>query len=613
MTQNPKTDVTGTQHIHSVSNTDNWLEEMETYTENMVRIFEKSGELWKNFLRHNEHKPDSPVQIDPLNMMPSLYKFMNEAVENPEYMQKAAFTYWMEQSELWRRMLAYWVGGELETPMAVPERSDKRFNGKMWRDGSIYDFIKQSYLLTARWVLHTVHNTGDLSIHDRRKVDFYTRQFVEAVAPSNFANINPEVIEATIQEKGENLVRGLQNMLEDLERGKGKLAIRQTDMSAFKVGENIALSPGSVVFENEIFQLIQYTPITKSVYAKPLLIIPPWINKYYILDLNPKKSMVKWLTEQGYTVFMMSWVNPDTRQKDLTFEDYMTKGLFAAIDNIKSVTKEKSINVTGYCIGGTLLGSMLAYAAQVKRNDIASATFLTTQFDFSDAGDLQVFTDEQTLQSLNEQMDKGYLEAQNMANAFNMLRASDLIWNYVVNNYMLGREPFPFDLLFWNADSTAMPAKVHYFYLQKFYKDNCLVKGNLSLCNQLLDLSKNTVSSYHMATREDHIAPAASVYRGMKKLGGIKRFVLAGSGHIAGVVNHPKAAKYQFWTNDNGNESPDILSWQVNAKEEKGSWWADWEEWLRGFSGKKVPAAQRKIPIQNIIEPAPGRYVMGKQ
>jgi polyhydroxyalkanoate synthase subunit PhaC len=588
--------------------TEEWLNEASEYAENMARVLDKSQKLWTKFLEQNQDTSQNVVDADPLNIMPSLYKFLQSIAENPQQIQASAFEYWIEQSELWYRMMSYWIGGEVQEPMATPDRSDKRFNNQLWSDGTVFDYIKQSYLLTSRWILETVQeNTDDLSVQDRRKVNFYTRQLVEAMSPSNFAGTNPEIIEATFQEKGENLVRGLENMLEDLDRGKGKLAIRQTDMTAFKVGENIALSEGQVVFENKIFQLIQYAPKTETVYAKPLLFVPPWINKYYILDLNSKKSMVKYLTEKGYTVFMISWVNPDKQHKDVTFADYMTQGILTAIDKVKEETEQDSVNVVGYCIGGTLLGSTLAYLAQTDRHDIASATFFTTQFDFSDAGDLQVFTDEQTLKSVSQQMSKGYLEAQNMANAFNMLRASDLIWNYVVNNYMLGREPFPFDLLFWNADSTAMPAKVHLFYLQNFYKDNRLAQGKLELLGTQLDLSKNTVPTYHMAAKEDHIAPAASVYRGMKALGGKKRFILAGSGHIAGVVNPPAAQKYQYWI-EGGSDNPTVETWQEAAKEQPGSWWNNWETWLRGFSGVQVTARQ---PGKNLtcIEPAPGRYV----
>ena len=427
--------------------------------------------------------------------------------------------------------------------------------------------------------------------------------------PANFFALNPEVLEATVEQKGENLVRGLKMMLADLERGKGKLLIRQTDMEAFEVGRNTAVSEGAVVWQNEMLQLIQYAPLTEKVQARPLLILPPWINKYYVLDLNPKKSLVKWLVEQGHTVFMISWVNPDARHGKLTWEDYMFEGASAAIDKVLEETGQKSLNIASYCIGGTLAGTFLAYIGGSRDRRVASATFFTAQLDFEDAGELQIFVDEHILEVVGEDMEQGYMPADRMANAFNMLRANDLIWGYIVNNYMLGKEPFPFDLLYWNSDSTAMPARVHRFYLEEFYIRNAFAKGELDGRGaKPLSLADIRGPVYHVATREDHIAPAASVYRGAKEMKRADlRFVLSGSGHIAGVVNPPALGKYQFWTNPDMSK-PELAAWLEGAEETPGSWWPDWDAWLKQRAGRLVPAREPGATL-GVVEPAPGSYV----
>ena len=446
-----------------------------------------------------------------------------------------------------------WIGAkEAVEDLQLPHmlKADRRFAHKEWSENALFEYLKQSYLLTSGWIQDTVGNVGEMDPKERRKAVFYTRQFVEAMNPANFFALNPEVLEATVEQKGENLVRGLKMMLEDLDRGKGKLLIRQTDMDAFEVGRNTAVSPGEVVFQNDLIQLIQYAPTTEKVFAKPLLIIPPWINKYYILDLNPKKSMVKWLTEQGHTVFVISWVNPDERHGAKTWEDYMFEGGLAAIDKVLEETGQKSMHLASYCVGGTMGGTLMAWLGKHNDKRVASATFFTAQLDFQDAGELQIFVDEHILEVVGEDMEKGYMPADRMANAFNMLRANDLIWGYMVSNYLLGKEPFPFDLLYWNADSTAMPARAHRFYLEQFYIRDAFAKGELTLGDTPITLADIKGPVYHVATKEDHIAPAASVYRGAKEMSRAKvRFVLSGSGHIAGVVNPPVLGKYQFWTN----------------------------------------------------------------
>jgi polyhydroxyalkanoate synthase len=439
---------------------------------------------------------------------------------------------------------------------------------------------------------------------------FYLEQLLAAVSPSNFALTNPEVMRATIETNAENLVQGMAHLVKDLEQSKDLLRISQTDLSAFEVGRNLAVTPGKVVFQNDIIQLIQYSPTTAEVYERPLLIVPPWINKYYILDLVPEKSFVKAAVDQGFTVFMVSWVNPDARLSQKTFEDYMREGILAATDAVIKQTGQPWINALGYCVGGTLLASTLAYMAAKDDHRIASASFLTAQVDFSKAGDLLVFIDDAQLKSLEEMMaEHGYLDGSRMAAVFNMLRPRDLIWPYVVNNYLLGKKPFPFDLLFWNSDSTRLPAANHVFYLREFYHLNRLAKGEMTLGGINLDLSKITVPIYELATKEDHIAPAESVFLGSKRFGGPVRFVMAGSGHIAGVVNPPARKKYQFWS---GPPAASLEAWIANAQEEAGSWWPDWASWLATLSGSKVPARDPAAGPLPPIEDAPGSFVTSR-
>ncbi|MSU88347.1 class I poly(R)-hydroxyalkanoic acid synthase [Rhodobacteraceae bacterium 2CG4] len=551
-----------------------------------------------------------PRNADPLNTMPAWIALARAMYENPKYVADATLDLWADQAALWQAATLKWLGAkDAETP-DLPRRADpgKRFQHKEWSENALFDYLKENYLLTAGWINHTVHNLGDMDPRERRKAEFYTRNFVEAMNPANFFALNPEVLEATAEEKGANLVRGLKMMLADLERGKGQLLIRQTDMDAFEVGRDMAISPGKVVFRNDLLELIQYTPTTEKVHARPLLIIPPWINKYYVLDLNEKKSMVKWLVAQGHTVFMISWVNPDERQRDETWDSYITKGAITAIDKALEETGQTSLNLASYCIGGTLAGTLMAYFGKTGDKRVSSATFFTAQLDFADAGELQVFVDDQTIRAVGEEMEKGYLPANKMAQAFNMLRSNDLIWSYVVNNYMLGKDPFPFDLLYWNADSTAMPAKVHHFYLDHFYDDNDFASGRTRVLGTPVTLADIKGPVYHVATREDHIAPAASVYRGARLMTKAKvRFVLSGSGHIAGVVNPPAAQKYQYWTNEDMSHA-DIAEWMAAAEETPGSWWPDWDKWLAARSGRKVNAREPGKTLGALAD-APGEYV----
>ena len=574
----------------------------------MENIAEQSQHLVTEFLQRQ-----TPMQFgnpDPLNLGQAFFDMTARMMANPAKLMQAQFSLWQDYMSLWqsttRKML-----GETSQPVVQPTTEDRRFKDALWDENYVFDFIKQSYLLSARWLQGTVREVEGLDDKTARKVDFYTRQFVDAMAPSNFAMTNPEVLRETLETGGENLVKGLSNLLGDLERGKGKLQIRMTDMAAFKVGENIAVTPGSVVFQNDLMQLLQYNPTTADVGKAPLLIVPPWINKFYILDLREKNSFIKWAVAQGHTVFVISWVNPDSELADATFADYMTQGPLAALDAIEAATGEQLVNIIGYCLGGTLVASALAFMAVKNDKRIASATFFTTMVDFEEAGELSVFIDEEQLAALEEKMhERGYLEGSDMATTFNMLRANDLIWSFVVNNYLMGKEPFPFDLLYWNADSTRMPAAMHSFYLRQMYQENRLSRGKVKLLGTKIDLTKIDVPVFILSTREDHIAPWKSTYAATQLYAGPTTFCLAASGHIAGVVNPPAAGKYCHWVNDKLPRKPE--QWLETATQKPGSWWPLWDEWVKGHGGGTVPARTPGDGKLAVIEAAPGSYVKVK-
>ncbi|MBI1244097.1 MAG: class I poly(R)-hydroxyalkanoic acid synthase [Alphaproteobacteria bacterium] len=574
----------------------------------MTHIAEQSQHLVSEFLARQ-----SPMRFgnpDPLNLGQAFFDMTARMIANPAKLMQAQFSLWQDYMALWqsttRKML-----GEPSEPVVSPAPEDRRFKDALWDENYVFDFIKQSYLLSARWVQATVHEVEGLDEKTARKVDFYTRQFVDAMAPSNFAMTNPEVLRETLETGGENLVKGLSNLLGDLERGKGRLQIRMTDMEAFKVGENIAVTPGEVIYQNDLMQLLQYKPTTETVVKAPLLIIPPWINKFYILDLREKNSFIKWAVGQGHTVFVVSWVNPDSELAEKTFDDYMSEGPLAALDAIEKATGEKSANVIGYCLGGTLLASTLAYMAAKGDKRVLSATFFTTMVDFEEAGELSVFIDEEQLAALEERMhERGYLDGADMATTFNMLRANDLIWSFVVNNYLMGKEPFPFDLLYWNSDSTRMPATMHSFYLRQMYQENRLSRGKIKLLGTKIDLTKINVPVFILSTREDHIAPWRSTYVATQLYSGPTTFCLAASGHIAGVVNPPAAGKYCHWTNDKLPKKPD--QWLETATQHAGSWWPRWDEWAKGFSGERIPAREPGSGSLKIVEAAPGSFVKVK-
>jgi polyhydroxyalkanoate synthase len=590
----------------SPEETDYRITDPGEFARNMVHVGIQSQRLLGDFLRNQASKFGSEP-FDPLNLAGTFMDLLRGMVADPAAIMEAQFALWRDYMNLWERTARRMMGGDAE-PMVTPAAGDKRFRDKEWQENQIFDFIKQSYLLTANWLQSTVARVEGLDPKSRRRIEFYTKQFADAFAPTNFVLTNPEVLRATLKSNGENLVRGLDNLLEDLDRGQGQLSIRQTT-DAFKVGENIATTPGKVIFRNALLELLQYEPATKEVYERPLLIFPPWINKFYILDLRPENSFIRWAVQQGYTVFVASWVNPDARLAKKSFEDYMRDGIFAALDAVKDATGQKAPNVIGYCIGGTLLSATLAYMAANNDHRIHSATFFAAQADFSEAGDLQVFIDDVQLEALEQQMDAagGILEGRKMATTFNMLRANDLIWSFVVNNYLLGRDPVPFDLLYWNSDTTRMPEATHLFYLREFYKNNALAQRKLKLGGEKLDLSKVKVPTYLQSAKEDHIAPYRSVYKTTQLVSGPVRFILAGSGHIAGVINPPAAKKYQYWTND--RLPPKIEDWLAGAKEHPGSWWPDWEAWLAPLSGKKIRARKPGDGKLKTLGDAPGTYV----
>jgi len=571
-------------------------------------IAERSQKLLAEFAER--YQAEGPQPVDPLKLTQTFTDFTARMLADPNRLLQAQMELWGQYMKLWQVTAQRMMGQKVE-PVAEPAKGDKRFADPAWRDEVVFDYLKQSYLLTARWLQGTIKEVEGVDDKTAQKVEFYTRQFMDAMSPSNFAMTNPQVVKATIESKGENLVKGLQNLLTDLERGKGNLAIRQTDMKAFKVGGNVATSPGKVVFQNEVLQLIQYAPATEQVWQMPLLIVPPWINKFYILDLKPQNSFIKWATEHGYTVFVISWVNPGEELINLTFEDYMKKGPLAALDAIEKATGEKKVSAIGYCIGGTLMATTLAYMAARGDDRIAAITFFTAQVDFTEPGELGVFIDEDQLAGVEEVMSKkGYLEGTEMATTFNMLRANDLIWSFVVNNYLMGKDPFPFDLLFWNADATRMPAAMHSYYLRNMYQKNLLAKpGGLTIDNVPIDLRKIAIPVYLQAGKDDHIAPARSVYKATQLFSGPVRFMLAGSGHIAGVVNPPAAKKYQHWLNETAKNPPTLDEWRAGATEFPGSWWNDWDKWLSAKSGAKVPARVPGSGGLPAIEDAPGSYV----
>ena len=571
-------------------------------------IAQKSGQLVTRVMERRANG-GMPGLGDELGIAQAFFEAWGKLLSDPFKLAEVQMKLWQDYMALWQSSMLKLMGQEAK-PVAEPPKGDRRFMHDDWQQNFLYDYIKQSYLIAAKHLHQVVSGIEWLDEKTARKVDFYTRQYIDALSPSNFLVTNPEVLRETVNSGGQNLVKGLNNLLEDLARGEGEqVRVRMTDENAFKLGVNIAVTPGKVVYQNELMQLIQYAPTTKEVYRRPLLIIPPWINKFYILDLRESNSFIKWAVDQGLTVFVVSWVNPDERLAHKRFDDYLTEGALVALDAIEQATGEREVNVIGYCLGGTLLAATLGCMAAQDDGRVTSATFFVSMIDFDEAGELEVFIDEKQVANLEKKMQqRGYLEGSEMATTFNMLRANDLIWTFVVNNYLLGRDPFPFDLLYWNSDSTRMPAAMHSFYLRNMYLKNLLTKpGGIKLTGVPIDLGKVKIPLYFISTMEDHIAPWRSTYAGAKLFPGPARFVLGGSGHIAGIINPPAANKYSYWTNDKLPDKPE--DWFKSAKQHPGSWWTDWGNWVARHSGDKVPARAPGKGKLKTVEDAPGSYV----
>jgi polyhydroxyalkanoate synthase len=583
------------------------LKDPEAMAMNVARALENMGKAASAWLAPRESGEIRENAADPMtDMVKTLSKVSEYWISDSRRAFDAQTKLMTSFFGVWMRSMQRMQGESLEPE---PIRKDKRFADQDWEKNPFFEFLKQAYFITADWAEKLVTETEGLDEHTRQKANFYVKQITAAISPTNFIATNPQLYRETIASSGENLVRGMKMLAEDIMAGHGDLKLRQTDMTKFAVGRDMALTPGKVIAQNEICQIIQYEAATETVLKRPLLICPPWINKFYILDLNPQKSFIKWCVDQGQTVFVISWVNPDARHAGKDWAAYAREGIDFALDTIEKASGETDVNAIGYCVGGTLLSATLALHAKEKNRRIRSATLFTTQVDFTHAGDLKVFVDEEQLSRLETHMDAiGYLDGSKMATAFNMLRASELIWPYVVNNYLKGQEPMPFDLLFWNADSTRMAAANHAFYLRNFYLKNALTKGEMVLDGHKVSLKNVKIPIYNLATREDHIAPAKSVFLGGQFFGGKVDFVLAGSGHIAGVVNPPDRHKYQYWTG--GPVEGEYDDWLVTAEETAGSWWPHWQAWIEAKDGKRVPARKPGGEALNAIEEAPGSYVL---
>ena len=585
------------------------IDNPEEFARNMLRLVEEGTRAMTDLMERNDAKqgPFTPAKelSQATEMLTGLAQnWMSDPAKLAEAQAKLLTAY----SEVWGNTIKRMMGEDVN-PVAQPAAGDNRFKDPEWSSNPYFDFWKQSYLVTTNWAEELMENTPGLDERAQQKALFYMRLVASAASPSNIPALNPEVMRETFKTNGANLVKGMSLLAEDMEKSGDLLQISQTDTTAFRVGENLALTPGKVVFQNDLLQLIQYTPTTQEVHEMPIMFVPPWINKFYIMDLTPAKSLIKYVVDQGFTVFVVSWVNPDEKLASKTFEDYMIEGVLEAGKAVCKEANVKTCNILGYCVGGTLVATTLSYLAAKGEAPFNTVTFLTTQVDFEKAGDLLVFIDDKQLGEIDAIMaDKGYLDGSRMANVFNMMRPKDLIWPYIVSNYMLGKKPFPFDLLYWNQDSTRMTAANHAFYLREFYHLNKLAKGEMALGGVKLDPRKIKIPVFEIATRDDHIAPAPSVFKGAKLFSGPVDFVLAGSGHIAGVINPPDKVKYQHWTGKKPAGDETLDTWMASAQEHPGSWWPYWIEWLAGHSGDVVPP---RVPGQRlkVIEDAPGSYV----
>ena len=585
--------------------------------------FDSSSTQFHNFFNQfaafwgNQQKSQQNQFINPEIIAKAFMKAGEKIVQNPMPFMELSQKYFHEIMDLWAKSSTiswdHQYNSQHESAQPFEKISlDKRFKDDHWHQHPAFKLMLQSYLLWDQWLSDIVASIPDLDDNTQLKVQFYTRQWINALSPNNLPFSNPQVIKETIDTSGQNLRQGLQNFIKDWQQGQGQLKISMVDRTAFEVGKNIATTPGHVIFQNELFQLIYYTPTTSSVYEIPILLIPPCINKFYIYDLREDNSFVRWLLDQGFSVFMISWVNPDQKLAHKTFEDYVIEGVGTAITTVQDICQISSIHTMGFCIGGNILVSYTAYlsvAKNKKKNPLKTTTYLATLFDFTNAGDLMVFIDQEQIDLLKKTIhQQGYINSETLALAFNMLRANDLIWSFVINNYYMGREPQAFDLLFWNSDSTNLPAAMYIYYLENFFLKNLLIQpGQLQIKDRALDLGAITTPTFVINTKEDHIAPWHCGYKGAQCFAGPTRFVLSGSGHIAGIFNHPRYSKYQHWVGDMANYDAD--TWLSQAQQHSGSWWNEWIEWLKPQSGTMITSRKFDPDVWPVLEDAPGSYV----
>ena len=549
------------------------------------------------------------LPIDPAEITRAFQQIWLDALKNPVRAWNNYNDFVQQYTQLMTETALKFWGGDLQVnPVVEPEKGDKRFSAPDWQQNAVFDALKQSYLLAATTLLKTARGIERLDEHQQHKLMFYLRQFLDAISPTNLMFTNPQVIHETISTGGQNMVKGMEHLLRDFKSGQ----IKMTDTDAFAPGRNLALTPGQVIYRNKLIELIQYAPTTEQVYTIPLLFIPPWINKYYILDMQPQNSFIKFLVDSGFTVFIISWKNPDASMEEITFEDYMTLGPLTALDVVKEITGSQKVNIVGYCIGGTLLAMVLSYLTALGDKTANSATFFVSLLDFREVGDTAVFIDEPQVTYIEGQMmERGYLDSRSMASMFNMMRANDLIWSNVVNNYLLGKEPPAFDLLYWNNDGTRMAREAHSFYLRNTYLENNLVKpGKIVLKDVPIDLKRIRQDIYAVGAQQDHIVPWKAAWQISQLVSGKVRFVLGGSGHIAGIINPPSKGKGAYWVSDKPAASAD--EWLEGAKNQQGSWWTNWLEWLMPRSGELKEPPSLGSKVHPPITPAPGTYVLEK-
>ncbi|WP_407331220.1 class I poly(R)-hydroxyalkanoic acid synthase [Enterovibrio sp. 27052020O] len=577
------------------------------FSDYLEKLQESNQQWWKD-LEQGKAATNTPLNkaMQELSMEDTA-KLLEGASSQPAAMLQIQMQWWGKQMEIWQNVAL----AANKANIVSPEKDDKRFQDEGWQDEMFYNFIKQSYLLFGRTYLETINAVEGLDEKAKERLTFFSRQAINAMSPSNFVGTNPELLKLTLEKNGENLVKGLQQLHEDLESSSDILKVRMTNNNAFRIGEDVANTPGDVVYKNELFELIQYRPMTEKVNATPLLIVPPFINKYYILDLREKNSMMRWLVEQGHTVFMMSWRNPGIEQRDVEFGDYVTEGVVKAVTAIEDITGQSQINAAGYCIGGTVLASTIAYyAAKRMKARIKSASFFTTLLDFAQPGEVGAYISESLVSAIELQNTaRGYMDGRSLSVTFSLLRENSLYWNYYVDNYLKGNSPVDFDLLYWNSDSTNVAATTHNFMLRELYLNNRLVEDKgVKVGGVWIDLSKIKIPTYFISAKEDHIALWQGTYRGALNVSGNKTFVLGESGHIAGIVNHPAKEKYGFWVNDELCESAD--EWFESAAHNKGSWWLHWDKWLEAYSPKEkiepYKAGSDNFPVLTV---APGDYV----